>query len=175
MRGVLALAAAMSLPERLGNGSPFPQRSLIIFLTFCVILATLVLQGLAMPAIIRRLGLAGLGRSRKEELLARREMVQSALTYLNNLEVADPSLAQDAQALEAYYRRELYFLNSPGEVENQPPRDEAERRRQLGRDVRRIEREVLIAMRDEDKIHEEVLRALERELDLLDARFAASD
>ena len=53
MRGVLALAAAMSLPEKLSDGSAFPQRNLIIFLTFSVILVTLVLQGLTLPSVIR--------------------------------------------------------------------------------------------------------------------------
>ena len=56
MRGVIALAAAISLPEVLGDGSPFPQRNIIIFLTFSVILVTLVLQGLTLPAVIRHAG-----------------------------------------------------------------------------------------------------------------------
>lgn len=59
MRGVLALAAAMSLPETIADGSPFPHRDLIIFLTFSVILVTLVVQGLTLPPLIRALGLAG--------------------------------------------------------------------------------------------------------------------
>src|SRR3984885_1552727 len=58
MRGVVALAAAISLPRALQDGSPFPQRNLIIFLTFCVIFVTLVFQGLSLPFFIRRLGLA---------------------------------------------------------------------------------------------------------------------
>ena len=59
MRGVIALAAALSLPQQLADGRPFPQRNLIIFLTFSVILVTLVLQGLTLPTLIRALGLAG--------------------------------------------------------------------------------------------------------------------
>ena len=58
MRGVIALAAAMSLPKTLANGSPFPHRDLIVFLTFSVILVTLVFQGLTLPWVIRMLGLA---------------------------------------------------------------------------------------------------------------------
>lgn len=56
MRGVLALAAALSLPDALDNGAPFPQRDLLVFLTFCVILVTLVAQGLSLPWLIRKLG-----------------------------------------------------------------------------------------------------------------------
>ncbi len=57
MRGVIALAAAISLPEMLDNGTPFPQRDVLIFLTFCAILFTLVAQGLSLPFFIRKLGL----------------------------------------------------------------------------------------------------------------------
>ncbi|MEI9968253.1 MAG: cation:proton antiporter [Terracidiphilus sp.] len=57
MRGVIALAAAMSLPETLDNGAGFPQRDVLIFLTFFVILVTLVVQGLSLPFMIRKLGL----------------------------------------------------------------------------------------------------------------------
>ena len=67
MRGVIALAAAISLPEVLTDGSPFPQRNIIIFLTFSVILVTLVVQGLTLPAVIRALGLAAEGRTNEED------------------------------------------------------------------------------------------------------------
>jgi monovalent cation/hydrogen antiporter len=59
MRGVVSLAAALALPEALDNGSRFPQRDLIIFLTFSVIVVTLVLQGVTLPPLIRALKLAG--------------------------------------------------------------------------------------------------------------------
>ena len=58
MRGVIALAAAIALPQALADGSPFPQRNLIVFLAFCVILVTLVLQGLTLPWVVRILGVA---------------------------------------------------------------------------------------------------------------------
>jgi monovalent cation/hydrogen antiporter len=58
MRGVIALAAAMSLPQLVSSGDAFPQRDVLIFLTFCVILVTLVAQGLSLPYFISRLGLA---------------------------------------------------------------------------------------------------------------------
>jgi CPA1 family monovalent cation:H+ antiporter len=57
MRGVITLAAAMSLPDVLNDGTPFPQRDMLIFLSFCIILITLVAQGLSLPAVIRRLKL----------------------------------------------------------------------------------------------------------------------
>ncbi len=59
MRGVIALAAAMSLPQTVADGSPFPHRDLIVFLTFCVILVTLVFQGLTLPPLISNVGSRG--------------------------------------------------------------------------------------------------------------------
>ncbi len=175
MRGVLALAAAMSLPERLKDGSPFPQRSLIIFLTFCVIFTTLVLQGLSMPALIRWLGLAGASSGREEEELARREMMKAALTALERMREERAGDDEAIEALEHFYRRELALLGSPGTLEETTSKREAERRRRIGHELRTIERSVALQLRNEDKIHDEVLRTLERELDLLDARFADSD
>src|SRR6202000_1721484 len=89
MRGVIALAAALSLPEKLADGSPFPQRNLIIFLTFSVILVTLVLQGLTLPALIRWLGLAGFTGPNCEEREARRIMAQTALERLELAQTRD--------------------------------------------------------------------------------------
>jgi CPA1 family monovalent cation:H+ antiporter len=61
MRGMITLAAAMSLPEVLDNGSAFPQRNVLVFLTFSVILVTLIAQGLSLPFLIRKLGLVTVG------------------------------------------------------------------------------------------------------------------
>src|SRR6202008_3568821 len=82
MRGLVALAAAISLPEYFRNGSPFPQRNLIIFLTFSVIYVTLVLPGLTLPPLIRWLGLAETDEKNPEEEKARRDMIEAALAYL---------------------------------------------------------------------------------------------
>jgi NhaP-type Na+/H+ or K+/H+ antiporter len=67
MRGVMSLAAALSLPATLENGGEFPQREIIIFITFCVIFTTLVLQGLTLPVVIRMLGLCPDDSLQKEE------------------------------------------------------------------------------------------------------------
>src|SRR3984957_12583382 len=82
MRGVLALAAAISVPEVLWDGRPFEARNLIVFLAFCVIFVTLVLQGLTLPALIRALGLAGTEGMDPEEIEARKIVLKSAVKYL---------------------------------------------------------------------------------------------
>src|SRR5262249_12758252 len=77
MRGVVSLAAALALPISLG-GRPFPQRNLIIFLTFCTILSTLVLQGLSLPVLVRWLGIKEQS-DEKHERGVRLKLAQSAL------------------------------------------------------------------------------------------------
>jgi monovalent cation/hydrogen antiporter len=174
MRGVLALAAAMSLPNKLNNGDPFPQRSLIIFLTFCAIFATLVVQGLSMPALIRRLGLGGYSVSHEEERRARREMITGALQALEDMRTATDWSDEALDATKAYYQRQLTLLESSDADAQSTAKGEAEALFVLGHKLRAVERAVLIRLRNQDQIHDEVLRTLERELDLLDARFAGS-
>lgn len=83
MRGVVSLAAAMALPLKSGNGSPFPGRDLILFHTFAIILVTLVLQGLSLPFIIRWLGVIDDGTEEREERQARLKAVRAALVRLD--------------------------------------------------------------------------------------------
>jgi monovalent cation/hydrogen antiporter len=172
MRGVLALAAALSLPERLHNGAPFPQRSLIIFLTFCVIFATLVLQGLSMPTLIRKLGLAGVSAAREEETAARRQMIVAALEALAEIR-AQGTREERAlyDRLEAHYSRRLASVDAES-AERERSARRVEHQRFVAQELRDVERAVALRLRDQNQIHDEVLRRLEHELDLLDARFA---
>ncbi len=177
MRGVLALAAALSLPEKIGNGAPFPYRNLIIFLTFCVIFVTLVVQGLTMPALIRFLGLAPSSTGYEEESLARRQMISAALKALHRLRKEGTEEQKDIfDPLESFYRHRL--LSIERDHKNSSNSEESEyldRRRYVAQELRNVERSVALQLRDQNKIHDEVLRRLEHELDLLDARFAESD
>lgn len=175
MRGVLALAAAISLPERLGSGAAFPERNIIIFLTFCVIFATLVLQGLSLPPLIRRLGLSGFSGVRSEEELARREMITAALGSLDRLREENGAAADIHDQLERYYRRRLALLEERASRDGQPTEERIRHQESLAQQLRGIERSTALKLRNENKIHDEVLRRVERELDLLDARFGESE
>jgi Na+/H+ antiporter len=175
MRGVLALAAAISLPVKLNDGIPFPQRNLIIFLTFCVIFSTLVIQGLSMPFLIRRLGLAGMAVSQEEEGRARREMVTAALKALQSVQKDAGREQSDVyDQLERYYRHRLAMLDGFSH-EGELSKEQIEHHRSLAQQLRDVERSIALKLRDENRIHDEILRTLERELDLLDARFAESE
>src|SRR2546423_1410036 len=85
MRGAVSLAAALAIPLTTDAGTPFPARDLLIFLTFCVIFATLVLQGLTLPAVIRLFRVEGDGSEDREELRARLEATKAALAQLELL------------------------------------------------------------------------------------------
>ena len=171
MRGVVALAAAISLPEKLSDGSPFPQRNLIIFLTFSVILVTLVLQGLTLPWLIRLLGLAGLRGPNCEEREARRIVTQAALQRLQQARASDsPEFAPIYDDLQQHYQHRLSVLegNSGGN------RDEGAqfygRALDLNLELLRTERETALGLRGEGRINDEVLRLLEHELDLRESQ-----
>jgi Na+/H+ antiporter len=169
MRGVLALAAAFSLPETLNNGQPFPQRSMIIFLSFCVIFSTLVLQGLSMPVIIRQLGLnKGTTQTRDLEV-ARRIMIEKALETL--AKVRQTWGGRDhavLNLLEQGYEGRLLALEPDSKEQSPLAQEEMRLMRQLGQRLRNAERAAAYALRDTDKIDDEALRTLQHELDLRD-------
>ncbi len=177
MRGVLALAAAFSLPEKLGNGAPFPFRNLIIFLTFCVIFATLVVQGLTMPLLVRLLGLGKSSAGYEEENLARQQMISGALRGLNRIRKESPEDQKELlDHLESYYRHRLRLIERDRDAgPEHEGLDRLERQRYVAQELRNMERSIAVKLRNENKIHDEVLRHLEHELDLLDARFSESD
>jgi CPA1 family monovalent cation:H+ antiporter len=172
MRGVLALAAAISLPRTLDDGSPFPQREVIIFLTFCVILITLVVQGLTLPSLIRKLGLCEADPLEKVERDARKRMLRGALDYLESIE-SDGTRPDEAVWLDVmhHYKERYAMVDGQTEDVEDPTPAQWSQMYDLNSRVRAAERAALVKMRYEDRISDHVLRKLERELDLLDTRF----
>lgn len=173
MRGVVALAAAISLPETLGNGEPFRQRNLIVFLTFSVILVTLIVQGLSLPALIRALGLSGSQSGEEEEAEARRVLLIAALAYLDEgRSQADKQFAHTYDDLLHRYQHRLARLTvNDGPVDSSSHDAVTERQvRDITRRTIEAERQALIQMRNEGKIGDDVLRRLELELDLEETR-----
>jgi CPA1 family monovalent cation:H+ antiporter len=169
MRGVVSLAAALALPALLADGSPFPQRNLIVFLTFCVICVTLVLQGVTLPPLIRALGLAGSAGPKREEQEARRIVIGAAVSHLEGAQEKDSKeSARHYQELIRHYRQLLAGLQ-PGDGTRGEIADR-DRYLQLFLEALRVERETAIRLRDESRINDEVLRRIERELDLTESR-----
>jgi CPA1 family monovalent cation:H+ antiporter len=172
MRGVIALAAAMSLPPMLPDAGPFPQRNLIVLLTFCVILATLVLQGLTLGPLIRLLGLAGSAGPSSEEQEARRIAIESALAHLERSRLERPGLDPLYDDLALHYRQRLAELSgeSSSHDGSSSDADNLRRYRDLSLELVQVEREAALRIRDEGGIDDAALRAIERELDLTEAR-----
>ncbi len=172
MRGVLSLAAAVSLPLTTADG-PFRQRSMIIFLAFCLIVSTLVVQGLSLPLLIRRLGLAGQSSLHVEEQQARRTMLHAALAYLDRRRSAEAYESDVLDELRTVYRARLEAVPT---TRQQVLRGNTSRkqRHQAILDVLEVERATLLRLRDEQHIDDEVLRTLQRELDLSESRVHTS-
>jgi NhaP-type Na+/H+ or K+/H+ antiporter len=167
MRGVIALAAAIALPQTLADGSPFPHRNLIIFLAFCVILVTLVLQGLTLPWLVRILGVTDPPGPNVEEETARREILQAALAYLEESRQKDDA-EFDAmyEDLTGHYRQRLTALTGNEDAENGVSPEQHKRLLRISRELLRLERKTAVRLRNEGRINDETLRQLEKELDL---------
>src|SRR5579883_1679350 len=174
MRGVIALAAALSLPESLPDGTPFPARNIIIFFTFCVILVTLVGQGLTFPFIIRKLGLARTGPlPNQEEQLALRKMIQSAISYLQQQKEKDSENKEVYEALLRAYKRRTALLQNPEEGAKEEVTSQAHRYFEIARAARNVERRIAGELLASNQINDLVYQQLILDIDLQDARFSA--
>ena len=173
MRGVISLAAAIAVPQVLANGEPFVQRNVIIFLTFSVILVTLVLQGLTLPYVIRCLGLAGASNADPEERSARRLMAEAALKHLEETKSkAESSAGEALEDLVRHYSRRLSTLE---DANDQAPEagdpDFYDKFAALSRELLKVERQTAVELRNKRQIGDELLRELEHELDLGELKF----
>lgn len=166
MRGVIALAAAVSLPQSLMNGSPFSQRSLIILLTFSVILVTLVLQGLTLPTVILALGLGGAEDSERSTREARRLVIEAALEHLRRMREASPDFADVDEDIAQHYEARLASLQSgQADADGQQVRWQA-RYLDVSQQLLNFERDAVLRLRKEGCITSEALKEIQRDLDL---------
>jgi CPA1 family monovalent cation:H+ antiporter len=171
MRGVVSLAAALAVPLTLQNGSPFPARALILFLAFVVILATLVLQGLSLPLLIRWLGIQDDRSMEREERDARLKANQAALEKLNEIAERDPAKADALQRLRVEYEDHIRQLEgAEPESATSPLRLFSSEYERLSHEALTVERVSIIKLRDADVINDEVLRRIQRDIDLAEAR-----
>ena len=174
MRGVVSLAAALALPLTLPDGTPFPERNLLIFLTFAVILATLVGQGLTLPLLIRKLGIASDGGEAHEEAHVRRAAAEAAVAEIERLAVKWPDHLPLIETLRSQYGHRAEHL---GDLHSEVPENETEKELLEHREIRRAvidaERETIIRLRDSGAISDETFRAVERDLDLEELRMEA--
>jgi CPA1 family monovalent cation:H+ antiporter len=167
MRGVVSLATALALPLALGDGRPFPYRTEIILITMCVIVLTLFVQGLSLEPIIRWFKFEPEHQHHEEERLARREATRRGAEALEDLAREPWADARDVEVLRREVRERVRLSELRGG-------NHASRRRlRLG--MISAERRMLIRLRNEGAISDEVLRELEQELDLESVRVGAGD
>jgi Na+/H+ antiporter len=172
MRGVVSLAAALSIPATLPGGEPFPQRGMILVITFVVILVTLVGQGLTLPWIVRRLRVEDVDHHRPDEdqeLSLRLRLLRAVVRHLE----AHPALDTPGVAgVHAHYRklsaRTDAALEELRATAHEPHHDDD--RRDLHRDIIAVQRRTLVEVRDEQSFDDEVVRRIESRLDLDEAR-----
>jgi CPA1 family monovalent cation:H+ antiporter len=161
MRGVVSLAAALALP------ADFPQRDLLLFLTFAVIVATLVGQGLTLPLFIRWFGL-GDGRDDldHEEQHARLAAAEAARARLDELEFEYPGHLELIDQLRAGFDHETSHVWQHQEELPSDAEQELIDHRAIRSAVLLAEREAVIRLRDDGDINDDVLRRIEQDLDL---------
>jgi len=171
MRGVVSLAAALALPLTTQNGSPFPGRDLILFLTFTVILFTLVVQGLSLPPIIRWLGVKDDGSMEKEEHEARLTANRAVMARLAEITEREPAKS------EALKRLRLEYEDHVSQLEGAQPENAGTPLRLFSSEYERLsheallqERRTIMELRNRDVISDEVLRRIQRDIDLAEAR-----
>jgi len=170
MRGGVSLAAALTVPTFV-DGEAFAERDLILFITFSVILATLVLQGLTLPLLIKSLRLEG-EEDRLVELRARLKGARAALGRLEQI-CAENSLSPDTeQGMRDYYedRIQRYEAGIEAGGVTEEYAESSAAWRNWRRDLIEAEREAVIQMRDGGEISPETMRRIERDLDLEESR-----
>jgi CPA1 family monovalent cation:H+ antiporter len=171
MRGVVSLAAALALPMALPSGIAFPGRNLVVFLTFCVILSTLVLQGLSLPFLIRWLGVEG-KTDEHDEKEARMKLAHAALARLNELGEGPNVNEKAIERVAALYQERVQHLNDQiADVLGwSPERERLVATRRLWLEALRAERRELLRLRRAHQLDEELMHQLEREIDIEETR-----
>jgi CPA1 family monovalent cation:H+ antiporter len=171
MRGAVSLAAALAIPLETETGAPFPDRSLIVFLAFCVILVTLVLQGLSLPFVIRLLGVEDDGLDAREDAKARLRAAEAVLARLEELADEDWVREDTLERMRGMYR---FRADRFGQrLEGQPDGLTEERSRdyqRLRRELLAAERDAVVELRRARVISDDVMNRVLRDIALEDVR-----
>ena len=165
IRGAVSLAAALALPNNV------PGRDMIIFLTFAVILATLLGQGLTLPWLIRALRIEADDGAEREDAKARIKAAEAAIARLEELAGEDWVRDDTADRLRRSYRfRQSRFRARLDGQDDDGVEDRSQAFQRLRRELLGAEREAILALRNQGVITEEVMQRVQRDLDLEDSR-----
>jgi Na+/H+ antiporter len=173
MRGAVSLAAALSLPLNTDAGAPLPGRELIQFVTFALILVTVVGQGLTLPWLIRRLHAVDDGtEEEREELRARLVIARAALDRIEELNAEEWTREGSIERVRRVYEfRQRRFKVRAGKIEDEDGIEEGSMAYQrMMHEIYAAQRQALLTLRNERQISTDVMRRVERELDLEETR-----
>jgi CPA1 family monovalent cation:H+ antiporter len=197
MRGAVSLAAALALPATIPGGPWFGDgggKDLVLYLTFSVILVTLVLQGLSLPAVLRLLRVTGDGGEEREEKIARLRSIEAAELRLEELATTEWAHDEQVGYLRNYYKKrrstvetrfgvirhdhqngadgQLHHEHADGADHLADHRERQESMRRLRLDILATERNEIVRLRNDGTISDQVLHRIERDLDLEELRLA---
>jgi NhaP-type Na+/H+ or K+/H+ antiporter len=172
MRGAVSLAAALALPLETDAGAPLPERHLILFITFALILVTVVGQGLTLPLLIRRLGVREDGAEEEaEEMRARFGASRAALERLAELAIEGWTLDDTIERLRGLYEfRQRRVKVRAGKLEDDGIEDRSFAYQRVMHELHTVQRRALVELRNSGEISNDVMHRIERELDLEESR-----
>jgi monovalent cation/hydrogen antiporter len=170
MRGADSLAGALAIPFVLANGAPFPGRDLILLLTFCVIFGTLVLQGLTLKPLVGWLKIVDDHVPEKEERLARLRANEAALARIEEMGSSSQARPESVQRLRSEYADRIRQLSKDTSHEESVRRLFSRDFEELAREALETERDTVIALRNDEAINDDVLRHIQHDIDLAEAR-----
>ena len=173
IRGAVSLAAALALPLETDAGAPLPDRDVVLFITFAVILLTLVGQGLTLPALIRRLGVREDGAEEDaEEIRARLTASRAALDRLDELAAESWTRDDTVDRIRGLYQfRHRRYKVRAGKIEDEDGiEDRSLSYQRMMHEIFGAQRRELVRLRNEGQISTDVMRRIEHELDLEESR-----
>ncbi|HKW78206.1 MAG TPA: Na+/H+ antiporter, partial [Candidatus Limnocylindria bacterium] len=173
MRGVVSLAVALALPASLPDGASFPSREAVIVVTLTVIVLTLVGQGLTLPGLIRAVRLGPDSEVHDEEANARQRLLEAASARVDQLYPVWPGHRPLLDQLREQYRHRSEHVDRQRDAARDGEDRELIEHREIRRTVIDSEREALLRLRAQGAIDDDVLRKLEREIDLEEQRMDA--
>jgi monovalent cation/hydrogen antiporter len=170
MRGADSLAGALAIPFLLPSGEPFPGRNIILLLTFCVIFATLALQGLTIAPLTRWLGIVDDHVTEREERLARLKANEAALAHVEAVESLNRVKSKTIERLRTEYVDRIEQLRGEELQEKRIKRLFSRDFEELAREALEAERDTVITLRNEEIINDEAFRRIQHDIDLAEAR-----
>jgi len=170
MRGAVSLAAALAIPLTIDGGAPFPGREIIIFLASCVILATLVLQGLTLPLLIKLVGLEEDGAAAVEEAKARIRAAESALARLEEFVEAGEIREDTAERIRGLYTFRADRFRERLDDDRSEIEDRSQAFQRVRRELLRAEEQAVLELRRAGVISDDVMHRILRDLALEELR-----